>query len=88
MHGFLSVFVVTDQNVIEFQIIVSQTTLMDAFVDVDQPDTELVNRFVRERHVELVEVRVQVPPVFRHHIIRHELFSILNTFCYQPLANV
>jgi hypothetical protein len=82
MHGFFSVFVVGNQNVIKLKIIINEAGLVNPFKNINESDAKLVNSFEREGHVELVKVRLQISSIFRHHKIRQKLFAVFNTLCY------
>ncbi len=42
--------------------------------------TELIDCFVAEIHIELIEVTIEITTELLHNIIRHKLFTVFNAF--------
>jgi len=80
MHRVLVIFIISYKYIIEFHVVVDIATFVDSLQNMNQFYTELINGFVAEIHIELVEVTIEITTELLHNIERHKLFTVFNAF--------
>jgi hypothetical protein len=78
MHRVLIILVISHQYIIKFHVVVDIPTFMDSLKNVNYFYTKLVNGFVAEIHIELIEVTIKITTELLHDVKRHKLFTVFD----------
>jgi hypothetical protein len=83
VHRVFTIFVVSNENIVKFHIVVNLAAVVNTFQYVDNFDPELVDGFVAELHIELIEITIEITSKLLHDVERHKLFSVFNALLDQ-----